>query len=141
MRAAVAGSPTRRRGHRERLRPVLHARESRGRSEPAPAHVPPRPGELPQVRARVRTSDIGPEGTLVMLTPNTASWGHSHFGNDWRSLEPPRHLHLFNPSNMRRLLDSAELTPARIATLAINASAVWPASMAIRSARSSRHDL
>jgi len=76
-------------------------------------------------------------GTLVILTPNSAGWGHRHFGQDWRGLEPPRHIHVFNSNNMRRLLVSAGLAPKRIATLAINASAVWPASAAIRRARSS----
>jgi len=77
------------------------------------------------------------KATLVILTPNSAGWGHRHFGPDWRGLEPPRHIHIFNSHNMRRLLLSAGLVPKRIATLAINASAVWPASAAIRRARSS----
>jgi 2-polyprenyl-3-methyl-5-hydroxy-6-metoxy-1,4-benzoquinol methylase len=80
---------------------------------------------------------LKPNGRVVMLTPNTASRGHRHFGRDWLSLDAPRHLHLFNPENMRRLLERADLVPARISTLAINASAVWPASAAIRDARAS----
>jgi hypothetical protein len=76
-------------------------------------------------------------GILVVTTPNTASWGHRHFGRDWRGLEPPRHLHLFNPYNIRQLLESADLQPSRVATFAINASAIWPASAAIRRSRSS----
>lgn len=80
---------------------------------------------------------LKPDGTLVILTPNTASRGHRHFGKDWLALDPPRHIHLFNPSNMRQLLESADLHPARVATLAINASAIWPASEAIRRSRSS----
>ena len=78
---------------------------------------------------------LKPHGRVVILTPNVASWGHRHFGRDWLSLDPPRHLHLFNPENMRRLLQSADLLPVRISTLAINASAVWPTSTAIRQAR------
>jgi hypothetical protein len=38
---------------------------------------------------------------------------------------------------MRRLLAMAELRPQRVATLAINASAIWPTSAAIRRSRSS----
>jgi 2-polyprenyl-3-methyl-5-hydroxy-6-metoxy-1,4-benzoquinol methylase len=79
---------------------------------------------------------LKPNGTLVVITPNSSSWGHRHFGRDWRGLEPPRHIHIFNPKNMRRLLESTGLQPVRVATLAINASAVWPASAAIRSKRS-----
>lgn len=77
-----------------------------------------------------------PDGRLVLLTPNSRSWGHRHFGRDWRGLEPPRHIRVFNAGNIGRLLDSAGLRAARIATLAINAAAVWRASMRIRAARS-----
>ena len=80
---------------------------------------------------------LKPNGQLVILTPNSASWGHRRFGRDWLGLDPPRHLHLFNPRNMRQVLSTSGLTPLRIATLAINASAVWPTSAAIRRARSS----
>lgn len=80
---------------------------------------------------------LKPGGTIVITTPNSSSWGHRHFGRDWLALDPPRHLHLFNPQNMRRLLESADLRPQRVATLAINVSAIWPASAAIRRSRSS----
>jgi 2-polyprenyl-3-methyl-5-hydroxy-6-metoxy-1,4-benzoquinol methylase len=80
---------------------------------------------------------LKPNGTLAILTPNSASSGHRHFGRDWLPLDPPRHIHLFNPLNMRRLLESAGLHPVRVATLAINASAIWPSSAAIRRLRSS----
>ncbi len=81
---------------------------------------------------------LKPGGTVVITTPNSSSWGHRHFGRDWLPLDPPRHLHLFNPQNMRRLVESADLRPQRIGTLAINASAVWPGSTAIRRSRSTR---
>lgn len=80
---------------------------------------------------------LKPAGTLVILTPNSASWGHRHFGRDWLGLDPPRHIHVFNPASLRQLLVSANLTPGRVATLAINASAVWPTSAAIHRSRSS----
>jgi 2-polyprenyl-3-methyl-5-hydroxy-6-metoxy-1,4-benzoquinol methylase len=35
-------------------------------------------------------------GRLVIVTPNTRSLSHRLYGKDWRGLEPPRHLHLFN---------------------------------------------
>jgi SAM-dependent methyltransferase len=43
---------------------------------------------------------LKPGGGLVVLTPNARSWGHRHFGRDWRGLEPPRHLHLFDVDNL-----------------------------------------
>lgn len=78
---------------------------------------------------------LKPGGTLVILTPNGKSWGHRHFGRDWRGLEPPRHIRIFNRANMRHLLDAAGLTPVRVETLAINASASWSASAAIGRSR------
>jgi len=74
-------------------------------------------------------------GRLVMTTPNTASWGHRTFREDWRGLEPPRHLHIFNPSNMEHALLQAGLSPETLTTLAVNASAVLSASRAIRARR------
>lgn len=38
---------------------------------------------------------VKPRGILVITTPNAASYGHQVFGDAWRGLEPPRHLHLF----------------------------------------------
>jgi len=65
---------------------------------------------------------LKPGGRLVMLTPNTASYGHRRFGRDWRGNEPPRHLHLFAPHNMRSILQlvgfkcmEIKTTPARAA--------------------------
>ena len=80
---------------------------------------------------------LKPGGTVVITTPNSSSWGHRHFGKDWLPLDPPRHLHLFNLQNMQRLLESADLRPQKVATLAINASAIWPGSTAIHRSRSS----
>jgi len=79
---------------------------------------------------------LKPGGTLVILTPNSASWDHRHFGRDWRGLEPPRHIRIHNRSNLRRMLDTAGLEAVRVATLAINANAVWTRSAEIRRARS-----
>ncbi len=39
---------------------------------------------------------LQPGGRLVVVTPNSASFGHHIYKENWRGLEPPRHLHLFN---------------------------------------------
>jgi 2-polyprenyl-3-methyl-5-hydroxy-6-metoxy-1,4-benzoquinol methylase len=44
---------------------------------------------------------LKPGGTLVIITPNTASWGHRLFGRAWLNLDPPRHLILFNARTLR----------------------------------------
>jgi len=46
---------------------------------------------------------LKPGGKLVLLTPNTRSFGHRHFGSAWLNLDPPRHLILFNPATLRRV--------------------------------------
>lgn len=38
---------------------------------------------------------LAPEGKIIIITPNLKSYGHEIYGEDWRALEPPRHLHLF----------------------------------------------
>jgi len=78
---------------------------------------------------------LEPNGKLAITTPNASSWAHRHFGRDWRGLEPPRHIHIFNPKNIRLILEEAGLQPVKVGTLAINASAIWPASAAIRRTR------
>ena len=42
-----------------------------------------------------------PGGRLSVITPNVDSWGHKVFGPDWRGLEVPRHLFLFNRASLR----------------------------------------
>ena len=44
---------------------------------------------------------LKPGGSLVIVTPSTASFGHKHFGSAWLNLDPPRHLILFNPQTLR----------------------------------------
>ncbi len=46
---------------------------------------------------------LRPGGTLAVTTPNASSWGHRHFGRDWRGLEPPRHLQIFSSPNLREI--------------------------------------
>jgi SAM-dependent methyltransferase len=43
---------------------------------------------------------LRPGGRLWLETPNLASMGHARFGQDWRGLEPPRHLVLFDPRSL-----------------------------------------
>jgi SAM-dependent methyltransferase len=74
-------------------------------------------------------------GTLVIVTPNVRSWGHAHFGEDWRGLEPPRHLHLFTIEALRSLVGRAGL---RVVAARTVANAVPYASSASRGLRRSR---
>jgi 2-polyprenyl-3-methyl-5-hydroxy-6-metoxy-1,4-benzoquinol methylase len=44
---------------------------------------------------------LKPGGRLVVVTPNVNGLGHRWFGENWRGLEPPRHLHLFSPEALK----------------------------------------
>ena len=50
---------------------------------------------------------LKPGGYLWLATPNMGSFGHARFGADWRGLEPPRHLVLFNNNSLEKALDGA----------------------------------
>lgn len=48
---------------------------------------------------------LKPNGTLYIATPNIKSIGVKIFGKNWRGIESPRHLILFNVSSLKELLD------------------------------------
>jgi SAM-dependent methyltransferase len=72
---------------------------------------------------------LKPGGRLVLITPNSDSLGHRHFGPRWRGLEQPRHLFLFGPTSMRELFERAGVPDVDVfssgqgATYTLNASA------------------
>jgi SAM-dependent methyltransferase len=50
---------------------------------------------------------LKPGGRAVFWVPNAASLDARLFGAFWRGLDAPRHLYVFTPDTMRRLLSSA----------------------------------
>lgn len=48
-----------------------------------------------------------PGGTLWLQTPNIDSLGHARFNQDWRDLDPPRHLTLWTYACLRQKLAEA----------------------------------
>jgi len=44
-------------------------------------------------------------GKVVISTPNNQSLGHKYFKNNWRGLEPPRHIHIFSPISLIHLIN------------------------------------
>jgi SAM-dependent methyltransferase len=64
-------------------------------------------------------------GRLVIATPNSASLGHHRFKASWVSLDPPRHLMIFDPSTMRRLLEQAGFQVDWLKTTARGARSAW----------------
>ena len=52
-------------------------------------------------------------GWIWIQTPNLSAQGHAGYGRNWRGLEPPRHLVLFNPSSLRYALETAGFRDTR----------------------------
>jgi 2-polyprenyl-3-methyl-5-hydroxy-6-metoxy-1,4-benzoquinol methylase len=80
---------------------------------------------------------LKPGGKLFLGTPNTSSLGHKLFGEDWRGLEPPRHLHIFGMGSMAALLNKAGFTKFSIST--IHSPYIWRQSLRLRSQRLGHH--
>jgi 2-polyprenyl-3-methyl-5-hydroxy-6-metoxy-1,4-benzoquinol methylase len=68
-------------------------------------HVPDPLDVLSRCRALLNEG-----GQLVLVTPNTDGLGARRFGRHWRGLEPPRHLHIFNPRCLDALCRKAGLS-------------------------------
>jgi len=52
---------------------------------------------------------LQPGGRLLIRTPNSNALGRRWFGADWYACDPPRHLILFAPSNLREIARQAGL--------------------------------
>ncbi len=63
-------------------------------------------------------------GLLVLLTPNAESYGHLKFGEGWRGLEPPRHLHLFACDTLNQVSQKAGFSHQRCWTTAVSADGI-----------------
>jgi 2-polyprenyl-3-methyl-5-hydroxy-6-metoxy-1,4-benzoquinol methylase len=81
---------------------------------------------------------LKPRGHLVITTPNPAGWGHGIFRENWRGLEPPRHLFLFPPKAMATLVRRAGFNHFQIRTSAAMAPSIFLASREI--SRQGRYD-
>ncbi len=65
---------------------------------------------------------LKPGGKLIILTPNMQSWGHRKFRSAWLNIDPPRHLVLFSPENLRT---AAEQSGLKIQRLGSTVRAAW----------------
>lgn len=75
---------------------------------------------------------LKPMGYLVATTPNIASLGHHYFGSVWRGLEPPRHIHLFSPDNLKIATEQAGFDSPIVFTDPAHAEVIAGASFDIR---------
>ena len=97
-------------------------------------HVP-LPGELLRECRRV----LKKGGTLIVLTPNADSRGHTHYGRCWRGLEPPRHLQVFTTRSLASLAREAGYDTVESFTSMQGAVYIWYASGEML--RSSSHNM
>lgn len=75
---------------------------------------------------------LRPGGALVAVTPNIESYEHKHFGDYWRGLEPPRHLHLFSQRSLRKAASKAGIGKSCVWTTAANTQMYAIASLNLR---------
>lgn len=69
-----------------------------------------------------------PGGKLILRTPNIDSIGHRLFGRDWRGLEPPRHLWLFNMQGLAAVARRSGFSRGSYFTTAAGAETILSAS-------------
>jgi 2-polyprenyl-3-methyl-5-hydroxy-6-metoxy-1,4-benzoquinol methylase len=74
---------------------------------------------------------LKPGGHLVIVTPNSKSWGHQRFGANWMHLDPPRHLHIFNEQSLRGLAAAAGFQIVSLCTTIRDANGLFIGSRSI----------
>jgi len=75
---------------------------------------------------------LKPGGHLVLITPNINSLCHQLYKSDWRSLEPPRHLCVFNTETMKQLSRRAGFKKIKLETTIRDANNTFIASRELR---------
>jgi 2-polyprenyl-3-methyl-5-hydroxy-6-metoxy-1,4-benzoquinol methylase len=78
---------------------------------------------------------LDPKGTLVILTPNAESLAHRVFQASAFHLDPPRHLQIFNPRNLGKLVEEAGFSIQRLETRSRGAQEIYGYSRKIRDGR------
>jgi SAM-dependent methyltransferase len=81
---------------------------------------------------RICAQVLKPGGVISIATPNFASRGHQTFGRDWVPLDAPRHLVLFTPDSLRKVLQASGFQPEPAVRLELLAQEVFRRSMHVR---------
>lgn len=79
---------------------------------------------------------LKPGGQLWLQTPNIDSFGHKLFQKNWRGLESPRHLVLFNRKSLKLALRKAGFSMSRNISYSRVAINIYKASFAIAQRKS-----
>jgi 2-polyprenyl-3-methyl-5-hydroxy-6-metoxy-1,4-benzoquinol methylase len=82
-------------------------------------HLPDPLAELIECRRILK-----PSGSIVIATPNAHGLGHLAFRRHWLGLDPPRHLQIFTPEALTRLLAMSGFRPVQVRTHA-GVAASW----------------
>jgi 2-polyprenyl-3-methyl-5-hydroxy-6-metoxy-1,4-benzoquinol methylase len=77
---------------------------------------------------------IKPKGKVVIITPNINSWAHHKFKENWRGLEPPRHLYLFSQETIKTAANLADFPTITVKTTPATADRIIRASMDLANA-------
>jgi 2-polyprenyl-3-methyl-5-hydroxy-6-metoxy-1,4-benzoquinol methylase len=85
--------------------------------------------ELTECRRILRRS-----GSIVIATPNARGLGHRLFGRHWQGLETPRHLQVFTPEALTRLLARSGFRAVQVRTDSVAAANWMVASLRRRNA-------
>jgi 2-polyprenyl-3-methyl-5-hydroxy-6-metoxy-1,4-benzoquinol methylase len=82
---------------------------------------------------------VKPGGELILATPNIDGIGHRRFQQNWRDLDPPRHLHLFSRLSLENVARKAGFYMVETWTTPANTEVMALGSTDIQS--SGRHDM
>ena len=75
---------------------------------------------------------LKPRSLFVAVTPNANSALHSLFKENWRGLEPPRHLHIFTKEALLSSARQAGFSKAKVITSNFSAAGVFSASLRLK---------
>ncbi len=67
---------------------------------------------------------LAPGGVLSAVTPNASSLLRHRFGSSWRGLEAPRHLQVFTPDGLSRLVQSVGFSILEVSSSARGANGI-----------------
>lgn len=68
---------------------------------------------------------LKPNGVFVSIMPNSASRLHRKFKSNWRGLEPPRHIHIFNMNSLEFLSRKIPFNSIQFKSSNYSAVGVW----------------
>lgn len=75
----------------------------------------------PEMLLRDAWRFVKPGGILVFIMPNASAYLHRVYGDDWKGLDPPRHLRLFTPLSLIALAHRAGMEKPVVTTSAARA--------------------